>query len=641
MKNRITYMMMAAAALWAGCSQEFAADTACTDGKALLFTGAGPASTRTQIDTDADRRLTIAWAEADEVGIYGLSGGRSTGDNFAYVAAPVKSDPTRCTFSAKDPYSMFKWMNNTAQGYYAYYPYAEIEDRRLDATSHPLSLPALQVQAAADSPAHIARYGMMTAAPVEIAASETNTGGGIEFRFANLFSIVEFRFKMSADCPVASVPVKKLELVSEAADLAIESGTIDLTQPEAAQAIAVDEGSRSVTVSFESDPGLTQSAYTSIYLVVAPGIHPAGSLRFDLTAIDNSVNSFTIPEGVEFESNRHYVREYELSLDGFIQADLFDAEIPVLECKVGEPLTVAMTGIAETVDFWSGEEGHDYAYSAKDRLQEATMTMNFQMLLNSGTQRHPAKVKYSTDFDGTLTEAGILAATWTDASDEFDMTHPIHGTDPGYAAAGSSTKPFDAGTADCTAWFSEEDRSCWVAFFYHVDAYDASYVDEATQTKGNGRTYFYSYDMWVRATYKSDPAYTEIYRQKYADGASDPGQPTFVQGATFNDKEDGTNPFRIFNYTGYPYVLRLGAAFRPTVDRDSWLVLPKLVRPEAKNVGKDQPFVVKGKTDAQPESYEYVFQAPGTYEVVVVGHVTTLAGEKQIIKQATVVVTAE
>lgn len=639
MKNRITYMMMAAAALWAGCSQEFAADTACTDGKALLFTGAGPASTRTQIDTDADRRLTIAWAEADEVGIYGLSDGRATGDNFAYVAAPVKSDPTRCTFSAKDPYSMFKWMNNTAQGYYAYYPYAEIEDRRLDATSHPLSLPALQVQAAADSPAHIARYGMMTAAPVEIAASETDTGGGIEFRFANLFSIVEFRFKMSADCPVASVPVKKLELVSEAADLAIESGTIDLTQPEAAQAIAVDEGSRSVTVSFESDPGLTKNAYTSIYLVVAPGIHPAGSLRFDLTAIDNSVNSFTIPEGVEFESNRHYVREYELSLDGFVQADLFDAEIPVLECKVGEPLTVAMTGIAETVDFWSGEEGHDYAYSAKDRLQEATMTMNFKMLLNSGTQRHPAKVKYSTDFDGTLTEAGILAATWTDVSDEFDITDYIWGTDT-KTTVGATTPPHDAGTVDCTSWFAGEDNSCYVAFFYTVEKNDTAYVDPETGTKEKGRTYFYLHDSWVRAGYKSDPSYTEIYRQTYTEGNTDPTMPVVVLDSNFGS-EDTTNPFRKFSYGSYASVIRLGAVFKPSVDKHSWLVLPKLVRPEAKNMGKDQPFVVKGKTDAQPESYEYVFQAPGTYEVVVVGHVTTLAGEKQIIKQATVVVTAE
>ena len=46
----------------------------------------------------------------------------------------------------------------------------------------------------------------------------------------------------------------------------------------------------------------------------------------------------------------------------------------MLTCKVGGPLTVTMTGVADRVDFWSGEEGPDYAYSEKDRMQEADMT---------------------------------------------------------------------------------------------------------------------------------------------------------------------------------------------------------------------------------------------------------------------------
>ena len=119
---------------------------------------------------------------------------------------------------------------------------------------------------------------------------------------------------------------------------------------------------------------------------------------------------------------------------------------------------------------------------------------------------------------------------------------------------------------------------------------------------------------------------------------SDPSYPTFVQGSTF-DAGDGTNPFRLFAYTGYPYVLRLGAAFRPTVDKDSYLVMPKLTRPEAKNVGKDSPFVIKGSDDEQPASYQYTFTAPGTYQVAVVGTVTTLAGEKQILLRKSVTVT--
>ena len=109
-----------------------------------------------------------------------------------------------------------------------------------------------------------------------------------------------------------------------------------------------------------------------------------------------------------------------------------------------------MTGIADRVDFWSGEEGHDYAYAEKDRMQEPDMTMNFMMLLNSGTQRRPAKVMYSTDFDGTMTQEGILAATWTDVSDRFDMEKPVHGVDPALRVVAVSARG-ELDAADFTA----------------------------------------------------------------------------------------------------------------------------------------------------------------------------------------------
>lgn len=641
MTNRITFTIIAASLFLTACSQDdIMPREALPDGEQAVCFSAGEPTTRTEVGTNDDRTLAITWAEADEVGIYGRKDDRSSGDNYAYTATPYKSDATRCSFSASDTYELFTWTKNAAQGFYAYYPYTKIDDRTPNPEAHPFSLPAVQTQSEGNSPAHIARYGLMTAAPVNIPAG-TVSEGAIQFNFANIFSIVELRFKMTADCAIASVPVKQVRLLSDAAALAIPAGTIDLTRtidPAATLPVVGEEESQSLTLTFDTNLAVTKTDYVSAYLVAAPGTHPAGTLRFEVTAIDNSTYSYTIPEQVTLHPNRHYTKSYELSLDEFILSDEFEAEIPVLSCKVGEPLTVSMTGIADRVDFWSGEEGHDYAYAEKDRMQEPDMTMNFMMLLNSGTQRHPAKVMYSTDFDGTMTQTGILTATWTDVSDRFDMTKPIHGVDSGYPAASASTKPYDAGTADCTDWFSGEGNSCWIAFFYHVDKFDANYTDPETGTAGNGRTYFYSYDMWVRAQYKSESSYTEIYRQKYAEGVSDPGYPTFVQGSTF-DSSDAANPFRLLSYTDYPYVLRLGAAFRPTVDKDSYLVMPKLTRPEAKNVGKDSPFVIKASDDEQPASYQYTFTAPGTYEVAVVGTVQTLGGEKQILLRKSVSVT--
>ena len=56
-------------------------------------------------------------------------------------------------------------------------------------------------------------------------------------------------------------------------------------------------------------------------------------------------------------------------------------------------------------------------------------------------------------------------------------------------------------------------------------------------------------------------------------------------------------------------------------------------------MGKDSPFVIKGSDDEQPASYQYTFTAPGIYQVAVVGTVTTLAGEKQILLRKSVTVT--
>lgn len=644
MTNRITFTIIAASLLLAACSQD---DTVPREelpaGKQTVCFSAGePTTTRTEVGTNTDRTLTIHWAEADEVGIYGRNDGRSSGDNYAYTATPYKSDATRCSFSASDTYELFTWTKNAAQSYYAYYPYTKVTDRTPNPEAHPFSLPALQTQSEGNSPAHIARYGLMTAAPVNIPAGSVSEGA-IQFSFANVFSIVELRFKMTADCAIASVPVKQVRLLSDAAALAIPAGTIDLTRAidsEAELPVVIGEGggSQSLALTFDTNPGITKTDYVSTYLVAAPGTHPAGTLRLEVTAIDNSTYSYTIPEQVVLRPNRHYTQSYELSLDEFVLSDEFEAKIPSLNCKAGEPLTVSMTGIADRVDFWSGEEGHDYAYAEKDRMQEPDMTMNFMMLLNSGTQRTPTKVKYSADFDGTMTEEGILAATWHDVSSQFDMTTYIYGTDT-KTTVSASIPPHNAGIVDCSEWFTGQGNSCYIAFFYHIDKYDADYTDPETGTAGNGRTYFYLHDMWVRARYKSESSFTEIYRHKYVKNESNPEYPTVVLGATFGS-EDGSNPINVYAYgDSYPYVLRLGAAFRPTVDKDSYLVMPKLTRPEAKNVGKDSPFVVKDSGDEQPASYQYTFTAPGIYEVAVVGTVQTLAGEKQILLRKSVTVT--
>ena len=97
MTNRITFTIIAASLFLAACSQDdtMPRETLPGEKQAVLFSAGGTATTRTEVGTNDDRTLSIAWAEADEVGIYGRNDGRSSGDNYAYTASPYKSDATR------------------------------------------------------------------------------------------------------------------------------------------------------------------------------------------------------------------------------------------------------------------------------------------------------------------------------------------------------------------------------------------------------------------------------------------------------------------------------------------------------------------------------------------------------------------
>lgn len=640
-KSTIYLITTAAALLFAGCNQDLDSDTIPQGTEPIRFGASGTPSSRTIVDSDTDRSLMITWTDTDEVGIYGVAAGRSIGDNVAYIATPDKADASRCTFSAKESLSMFKWISNTEQGYYAYYPHNAM-DGLFKATEHPVRLPAIQTQRAADSPAHIAQYGFMTAQPVQIAATAKNQG--INFQFANIFSIVELRLKMTSDCPIASVPIKQVKIVSQAAMLSLEQGTIDLTRAVTVEdyPVSVISGDKSVSTVFEANPGLSKSQYASVYLIALPGTHPAGSLQLEITAIDNSVNTIALPEAVTLTPNRHYTRTFELSINDFQQANPFDVEFPTLSCKQTEPLSINLKGIADKIDFWSGEQSHDYAYSNQDRIQEPMMSVNFWSLLQNGYQRTPAKVKYSTDFNGTMDETNILSATWTDVTSQFTIPTHLVGVDDELTSV-ATVPPVSSGTVDCSSWFPQSNRSCYMAIFYHIDKYDANWVDPVkNMVTGNGRTFFYLHDMWVRAQYKSETTYSELYRHKYVKTETNPAYPTVVFGATYTNEDSASTRLSTYSYGTYPYVMRIGSTFTPkTSDKNAYIILPKITRPEAKNVGKDTPIVVMSEGGVQPETYQYTFSQAGVYQIAVVGTVQTLSGKKQIVKQATITVTAE
>ena len=187
--------------------------------------------------------------------------------------------------------------------------------------------------------------------------------------------------------------MKQIRITSAATDLAIVRGTTDLTAVE--RRIDIIEGGKSVTMTFGQTASLAKSE-RSFYFVVAPGNHPDGDITLEVTAIDNSVNTLTLPGKVDFKSNMHYIKSVELALEDFRLTDEFNVVPTTLSCNAGESIDFVFSGIADKITFWSGETGHEYRYATQGKLQESSVNMNFKSIYINGMQRNCATVRYST-----------------------------------------------------------------------------------------------------------------------------------------------------------------------------------------------------------------------------------------------------
>ncbi|MDE5624400.1 MAG: DUF5017 domain-containing protein [Alistipes sp.] len=602
--------------LAAGCQEALVEPTFEAPQTAVRFTGAGAAATRTVVEADGTT-LGVAWSTTDAVGIFGR--GATTGDNYPYAAAPERNDPTRCTFASADLGKIFRW-NRGEQNFYAYYPYDEEADAEPNAL--PVVLPTRQQQTGAGSTDHLAGLSVMKAAPVTRVFSEEEPAP-VEFAFRNLFAMVEIRLKMGETTAI-DVPLRQIRLLSDATPLTIAAGTADLTAPADEDALTIAEGKHEAVLVFGEQPVLTKTGWQSFWLMVAPGQHPAGTLKLETTAIDNSTCTVELP-AVTFKANRNYRQEATLSLDEFEPAEAFAAVAAATECRAGEPVVFALSGEAETVDFYSGEKFHEWEYAAKDRLEYSDVFFSFRAQMQCTAakyQAHPVSVKVSTDFDGTFEETNILAATWTDISARFTLP-----SKPWTANDGPTTEErymeegrmISSGEANLSGYYDEKSPYLYVAFFYHIDKYDANLLNERT-------------GVWftdIQATRQEGETRAVILSQTEA-------EVHVIDGANYGTTHSRWGKtFEHGGVTHYPW--EFWCESKPKADRDAYAVMNRLER-KVSNFGPDKPQSVKGGGTAMPETFSYAFAEPGTYEAVLVGRSKTLTDEKEVICKFTVTV---
>ena len=563
-------------------------------------------STRTAFSPAGDGRIAAVWSPGDTIGIWCSNSPRG---NYPYEAEIERSDVSKASFGAVSEDRMFLYDGKPAT-YYAYYPYRPSNG---DTPIIKFQLPSVQSQSASGDLSGLPALQPFRAAPVQVSGNDAQ----VNFAFTPVLSTVHLALRMN-DGESVNVPVRMLKLLSDASPLSSQEVSLDLTASDSVP--AATGGSDEVTLTFSTLPVLVSGSDSDAYLTVLPGSH-SGGLSCEITAIDGSVATVTLP-AVNFGSGNSYSRSVSLALSDFVQADPFDITASSLTVKAGEPVTFSMNGSAAKIDFWSGEKFHDYEYSQKDRFEYGDIYMSFLQALLSGGQGDCLKVKISTDYDGTLDEDSILAATWTDITGEFNLDTSISGSGNPTAASnyGKFKKSADVAVSDFAGGKSFRLALFWSAL-PDLGGRTVSWITGLKVWDADGVLMNQEDNAFV-----SGKAITEY-------------NPVLIEGDSYGSDTNHCSWYAI-NGCATSVCFRFFSTFTltGTAERHAYAVIDNNFTPKQTNLGHDAPVQVQSESDPTPASWNYTFKEPGTYKAVFEASCPTLSGDKTELREFTITV---
>ena len=295
----------------------------------------------------------------------------------------------------------------------------------------------------------------------------------------------------------------------------------------------------------------------------------------------------------------------EEALPPVIDPAEFAITAQTLECKAGEPVEFTFAGEAETVEFWSGEIGHDYLYSETERGGASNVYMQFKSVKIAGNQPDNLRVRYSSDFSGTMTEEEIMKAKWTDITDRFTIPDEIAAEGNPNSGTANFAKYVDSGSVpvnDCVA-----EGPVWFAMFYEIDAYD--------ETEGNSRTVTWICGWKVLRNY-DDGSIDTLF--DLDESTEDAKNVELVTGASYSgdDKVPGWYTSKS-GITEVMWHFRFFSHFTPDTERKAYAVMKTPVSVSmSSNGGKDIPIAVKSSSVPMPQEWSYTYTSAGVYTAV-------------------------
>ena len=115
-----------------------------------------------------------------------------------------------------------------------------------------------------------------------------------------------------------------------------------------------------------------------------------------------------------------------------VALDTFNVRLEKESYSVGDTVRFLIEGNPDNIVFWSGEDGHNYAYRKRTSIEGNTIQLNFNSYSQYG-QADPSTLKLlvSTDFSGIYDSTAVAKATWTDITDKATISSGLDQTPSG------------------------------------------------------------------------------------------------------------------------------------------------------------------------------------------------------------------
>lgn len=294
------------------------------------------------IFTNGEEGLSVRWGSDDKVSISATKGSEVVGENYSYQIIP-SADPEKASAQLKPELSSYQYFCSEVEGctFRAYYPFAGMNNRPWDGE---VALPSQQLQAAANSSEHLGGYSFMKSLPHTVGEGESQ----INLQFYNIYSIVGVRLSLLTET-IAPMPIKQISLTSaDGVTLAFDAATVDMSttyeQDMAAAPLTISTPSDHIDMSLASPMILSEDGQT-VFFMVAPGTHAAGSLKLHMETTNSFAVDMTLDGGVTFEPNKVYTKELALNAEDFYFNGLKPSDLAATD-EVVITFTMLREGVA-------------------------------------------------------------------------------------------------------------------------------------------------------------------------------------------------------------------------------------------------------------------------------------------------------